>query len=137
MDLMAFYNTLLPMVTGNLNASNVAAIVITGLCVVFLGLIILILFVWAYGKFFSRKKEPKGPAAETPKAEPAKPVSTVSRAEPASDDDEIIAVIAAAVAAMSEADGKNYRLRSVRAAKNRSSRSAWSLAGLQNNTNPF
>ena len=56
MDLMALYNTLFPM-TENLNASFVTAVVITGLCVVFLGLVILILFVWAFGKIFSKKQK--------------------------------------------------------------------------------
>ena len=56
MDLMALYNTLFPM-TENLNASFVTAVVITGLCVVFLSLVILILFVWAFGKLFFRKQK--------------------------------------------------------------------------------
>lgn len=135
MDLMALYNTLFPM-TENLNASFVTAVVITGLCVVFLGLVILILFVWAFGKLFSRKKKKPEAAPDIPKAEPVK-VKPVNTAPSSADDDEIIAVIAAAVAAMGKADGKTYRIKSVRADKNRSSRSAWSLAGLQNNTNPF
>ena len=52
-------------------------------------------------------------------------------------EDEIIAVISAAVASMGQADGKNYRVKSVKAVKNRPSRSAWSLAGVQNDTMPF
>ena len=69
--------------------------------------------------------------------EPVKTTKPVNIVPSAADDDEIIAVIAAAVAAMGKADGKTYRIKSVRADKNRSSRSTWSLAGLQNNTNPF
>ena len=52
-------------------------------------------------------------------------------------EDEIIAVISAAVASMGQADGKNSRVKSVKAVKNRPSRSAWSLAGVQNDTMPF
>ena len=48
-----------------------------------------------------------------------------------------LAVISAAVAAMGASDGKTYKLRSVRTVKNKPSRSAWSLAGIQNDTNPF
>lgn len=136
MDLMALYNTLFPM-TENLNASFVTAVVITGLCVVFLSLVILILFVWAFGKLFFRKQKKPGAVPDIPKAEPVKTTKPVNTAPSSADDDEIIAVIAAAVAAMGKADGKTYRIKSVRADKNRSSRSAWSLAGLQNNTNPF
>ena len=136
MDLMALYNTLFPM-TENLNASFVTAVVITGLCVVFLGLVILILFVWAFGKLFSRKQKKPEAVPDIPKAEPVKTAKPVDTAPSSADDDEIIAVIAAAVDAMGKADGKTYRIKSVRADKNRSSRSAWSLAGLQNNTNPF
>jgi sodium pump decarboxylase gamma subunit len=141
MDLMALFTALLPMAktidTGS--ASDVTAVVITGLSVVFLGLIILIIFVWALGKVFTRKKKPAETVKETPKAEikNSEAVNVSSFAQDSSDDDEIIAVIAAAVAAMGRADGKTYKLKSVRAANTRSSRSAWSLAGLQNNTNPF
>ena len=45
MDLTALYS-----MAEKLEISYVTAVVITGLSVVFLGLVILILFVWAFGK---------------------------------------------------------------------------------------
>lgn len=142
MDLTTFYNTLLPLAEKSfLGASDVAAIVITGLCVVFCGLIILILFVWAFGKIFSMKNKSAKAAPEPPKAEVQKAaqVKTVPKTAPNSDsnEDEIIAVISAAIAAMSAEDGKTYKLKSVKAADIKPSRSAWALAGRQFNTNPF
>lgn len=121
-----------------LELSYVIAVVITGLSVVFLGLIILILFVWAFGKIFtaveknSSKKKPQQ-VTEEEKFVPIRPISPKS----SNNQDEIVAVIAAAVAAMGQADGKTYRVKSVRAVKNRPTRSAWALAGIQNETTPF
>ncbi len=122
-------------------SSYVWAVVFTGLSVVFLGLIILILFVWLMGKIFtigkSKKKEAPKQAAPVQTAKAPAPAKNAAAAS--SDDDEVIAVIAAAVAMMGQADGKNYRVRSVKAAGagGRASRSAWAMAGLQNNTRPF
>ncbi len=139
MDLMNLFGltgkTLIP-AAEEMTLSYVTAVVITGLSVVFLGLIILILFVWAFGKIFSRKKaEPA--KAEEPAA--VKPVAAVAPAASKADDnqDEVIVVISAAVAAMGASEGKTYKLRSVKAVKNKPSRSAWSMAGIQNDTTPF
>lgn len=126
--------TLIPM-TENMSLSYVTAVVITGLSVVFLSLIILIIFVSAYGKFFSRKNaKPVKVNTETV----PKPVAAVA-VKPQTDDnqDEVVAVIAAAVAAMGASEGKTYRMKSVRAINNKPSRSAWSMAGIQNDTTPF
>lgn len=139
MDLMFLKNIVSNSLTPaaeDMTLSYVTAVVITGLTVVFLGLVILILFVWAFGKIFSMKKKTSSPEPQKTVAKPVvapKPVV----AENNTDDDEIIAVISAAVAAMGEAEGKTYKLKSVRAVKNKPSRSAWSLAGIQNDTNPF
>ena len=138
MDLMTTCSligkTLTPMAE-DMTLSYVTAVVITGLTVVFLGLIILILFVWAFGKIFSRKKKP---AVQEKPVETAKPAAApVSIPKTDDNQDEIIAVISAAVAAMGASDGKTYKLRSVRTVKNKPSRSAWALAGIQNDTNPF
>ena len=147
MDLMNLYSmaeNIVQAVTDEKGFSYVWAVVFTGLSVVFLALVILILFVWIMGKIFSaidksKKKKSEAskaaaPAAKTPAKAPAQAAKAVVSQ---GDDDEIIAVISAAVAAMGEAEGKTYRLRSVRASGNRSSRSAWSMAGLQNDTMPF
>lgn len=135
-------SNLLAMVESVVSAEGynyVWAVVITGLVVVFLGLVILIAFVWLMGKFFSMGSDKKKITAEQPK--PIVPVKTVPVKAAVNtntaDDDEVIAVIAAAVAAMGQADGKVYKVKSVRAVKNRASRSAWAMAGLQQNTAPF
>ncbi len=122
--------------------SYVWAVVITGLSVVFLGLIILILFVWLMGKTFTAiENRDKSKAPAEIKAEKPQPIVAPvkqSSVKPASkSEDEIIAVIAAAVAAMGEADGKKYKLKSVKAVRNKASRPAWSVAGLQSDTAPF
>lgn len=135
MDLMNLFSKTLIPAAEEMTLSYVTAVVITGLTVVFLGLIILILFVWAFGKIFTRKKSE--PAQTKPAAvpKPAAPVAQKPKAD--ENQDEVIAVIAAAVAAMGESEGKNYKLKSVKAVKNKPSRSAWSMAGIQNDTTPF
>ena len=136
-------SNLLPMVESVVSAegySYVWAVVITGLAVVFSALIILIAFVWLMGKFFSMGNNKKKISAEpVTAAKPVTPVPvrTVNTNTATADDDEIIAVISAAVAAMGQAEGKTYRVKSVRAVNNRASRSAWAMAGLQQNTAPF
>lgn len=121
----------------DMNAEFVAAVVITGLVVVFIGLILLILFVSGLGKLFTIKKKDKKSekvVVKTPvQAEPAAP------AVPADGgiEGEVVAVIAAAVAAMSAESGKKLVIRGIRAANNPQRRNVWAYAGLQDNTRPF
>lgn len=119
--------------------SYVFAVVITGLVVVFLGLILLIAFISIVGKFFTMLDNKK-------KAEinqNSDNANTISKNAPIfsssnDDDDEVIAVISAAVAMMSAADNTTYKIKSVRAAApTSSSRNAWAMAGLKETTNPF
>ena len=123
--------------------SYVIAVVITGLVVVFLGLVLLIAFISIIGAIF-KKLNQKGTApakANAPAA--ARPVpkivsQPVAVAASDTDNDEIIAVISAAVAMMSAAEGKNYRVRSVRAVSSKATvGNAWALAGLRESTDPF
>lgn len=121
----------------------VFAVVITGLVVVFAALILLIIFISALGKLFeaSANKKKSKELAEI-KPEPVKAVSQPSAPQPEeiaeeTDDDEIIAVISAAVAMMAASENKTYRIKSVKAVKNGSSRNAWAMAGIRENTNPF
>lgn len=123
--------------------SSVGIITITGILVVFLILAILILVFWAMGQFFKVMDKRKVKKAEAAKAaaEAAKPVVPAPVVEEVveddvTDDDEIIAVISAAIAAYSEADGKQYEIRSIKRKDSRT-RSAWSLAGIGDNTRPF
>lgn len=117
--------------------SYVIAVVITGLVVVFLGLVLLIAFITLVGKIF--EKIDKAKAANTAEALPAPVIQAAPAVQVAAGDgDEIIAVISAAVAMMSAADGKPYRIRSVKPAGGKgSSRSAWAAAGLRDYTDPF
>ena len=141
------------------------AVVITGLVVVFLALILLIFFVWLFGKIITkieksriplminefkakraRKHEEKAQKnnpkfSHQEKNEPKSAVHTESSvtAIPDSNDDEITAVISAAVAMMSANDGKNYKVKSIKSSRNKkhSGVSAWGSAGQRENTQPF
>lgn len=127
----------------DLGAGTVASVVITGLVVVFIGLVLLILLVSIYGKIFdvinnraARKAEEAKKAAEAAKAA-AKP-EPVKVAAPVVEDgieEETVAVIMAAISAMSSAEGKKLVLKSVKTAKPQ--RPAWSTAGIIDNTRPF
>ena len=126
------------------NIDKMWATLITGLVVVFLILIILVAFLWVMGKLLNLniKKKPKAAkAAAAPAAAPAAPVPAAPAPAPIEeyddeDDSEIIAVIAAAIAAYGESEGKQYRIASVRK-RDRSQRSSWSAAGINENTRPF
>lgn len=121
--------------------SYVIAVVITGLVVVFLGLVLLIAFISAIGAIFKKidQKKAAAKAAEAAEKPAEAPKAAVQPAAVSnSDSDEVIAVISAAVAMMSAADGTSYRIKSVKAAaQNGPSRSAWAMAGLRETTNPF
>ena len=121
----------------------VFAVVITGLVVVFLGLVLLIAFISLIGAIFKKMNQSKSPApkADAPAAKPVPKVQTQPVSKPVQtyeDNDEIIAVISAAVAMMSASEGKNYRIKSVRAASSKgSSGNAWASAALREATRPF
>lgn len=127
----------------DLGAGTVASVVITGIVVVFIGLVLLILLVSIYGKIFdvinnraARKAEEAKKAAEAAKAA-AKP-EPVKVAAPVVEDgieEETVAVIMAAISAMSSVEGKKLVLKSVKTAKPQ--RPAWSTAGIIDNTRPF
>ena len=127
----------------DLGAGTVASVVITGIVVVFIGLVLIILLVSIYGKIFdvinnraARKAEEAKKAAEAEKAA-AKP-EPVKVAAPVVEDgieEETVAVIMAAISAMSSAEGKKLVLKSVKTAKPQ--RPAWSTAGIIDNTRPF
>ncbi len=113
---------------------------VTGLVVVFLILALLVFFLWLMGKIMTIKKKPKDPpkAEEIKTASPAPAPQAEENAEIAEyeDDDEIIAVISAAIAAYGESEGKQYRIASVKR-KEKALRSNWSAAGISENTRPF
>lgn len=101
-------------------------VTVIGLLVVFTGLALLIVILMLMAQFFKAfgksqqkraeakqvRREAKKPAEEKPAVAPAAPVETVE-AEEVVDDTELIAVIAAAIAAY-EPDGKKLVVRRVR-----------------------
>lgn len=120
---------------------SVGIITITGILVVFLILAILIIFFLLMGTIFksidkSRAAKKEAMKAETP-APAAAPVVEESLAdeEELDNDDEIVAVISAAIAAYEGDSG--YTIKSISRHTDRRTRSAWSLAGIGKNMSHF
>ncbi len=133
--------TLFSLLAMQIKLSKVFAVVITGLIVVFIGLIILILFVNLFGSIMQKtnKQEKKKEEIELKTApEISADTETVS-SDSSDDEDETVAAIAAAVAYLSLKDGKNYKIKSIKKAsgKNLSGGSVWGSAGQRENTRPF
>lgn len=128
----------------NIDFTLAGAVIITGLIVVFIALVGLWLIVWLFGKLFvtvgssSKPSQPKKQApTQTKSAAQTAPSNTAVKNAMVIEDgisDEVVAVIAAAVAAMGSAAG-GFAVRSVRRVKE--ARSAWTTAGLAQNTQPF
>lgn len=131
-----------------MEGSYVASVVLTGLAVVFLALLLLIFVFKLFGLIFSRKPKPKKvKKAKAVKQEQEVKQNTLpavaakveeSAITPPENDgisEEIIAVISAAIAAISASSGKKLKLMSVKASG--SSRKLWAQAGLNDNTRPF
>ena len=117
---------------------SVGIITLTGILVVFFILAILIFLFWALGKTFQTIDKNRAAKAEAAKkaAAPA-PAATVEEiVEEDDNDDEIMAVISAAIAAYAEEEGTSYTIRDVKK-RDKRARSAWSLAGIGENTRPF
>lgn len=140
----------------NVSAANqidwglVGSTVVTGLVVVFLILAVLVLFLTLFGVIFkainnSRDKKAQlkqvthQQAANTRIPEAHVPLVPDDGGDDddyiEEDDDEIIAVIAAAIAAYGAAEGKQYRIASIK--RPRSARSGWSSAGIADNMRGF
>ncbi|WP_294489461.1 OadG family transporter subunit [uncultured Ruminococcus sp.] len=133
----------------DLGGETIASVVITGISVVFIGLIILILLVTLYGKIFEginksaeAKAKAKAEAEAKAKAVEAKAEVKAAPAAPAPApvvedgiEEEVVAAIMGALSAMYAGSGKKPVLKGVKAAKPR--RSAWSAAGVMENTRPF
>ena len=113
----------------NINWTETWSVVLVGLVVVFSVLLILVAICWVMGKIFSALTGGKNGGAQAgKKSEAASPVVEDGIS------DEIVAAISAAVACMM-GSGKPFALKSVRRAKE--TRSAWSAAGIAENTRPF
>ena len=117
------------------NMDMVWSTVGTGLAVVFSILVILVLILTLMGKIMGgtgkkKKDEPEPVAMVVPVVSPDSEITDDY------DDEELIAVISAAVAAYGETEGKQYRVIGVRK-KEKALRSGWSSAGIVDNTRPF
>lgn len=122
----------------------IGSTVVTGLVIVFLILAILVLFLWLFGKIFKVINDAGNKKAQLKQVTPQQAANTRTPVSPApepeddyieEDDDEIIAVIAAAIAAYGAAEGKQYRIASIK--RPRSARSGWSSAGIADNMRGF
>lgn len=113
----------------------IGSTVVTGIVVVFLILAILVGFLSLMGMILGGRKKSAPPALAAEKPAAAVPVvnQIEDEAEDDADDAEIIAVISAAIAAYGEAEGKQYRIASVKK-RDRAVRSGWSAAGIAENT---
>lgn len=125
----------------NLSSGTVSSVVITGIVVVFIGLILLILFVSIYGKIFelieNKKAKKNNEKLNSVNPAPVKVVEKPTSALVVEDgiDEEVVAVITAAIAAMSAKSGKKMMLKSIKNTK--PARPAWANAGIVENTRPF
>ena len=124
-----------------------AVITCSGILVVFVILLLLIFIFYAYGgiiRAFTASKEKKAAAKKaaeaSAKAQEAAASPTPAAQSPQTQDGEIpgeiIAVIAAAVAAMS--NGKKLAVKKIsRSQRQTGGRSAWAASGIYENTRPF
>lgn len=140
--------------TEKLTGTEIVSMTLIGLAVVFCALLVLVVFLYCSGSIFkkndakqpaTKKAVPPAPAkkksAEAKKSAPAKktaPAKPAAASAAAGEDEEVIAVIMAAIAAMGAAEGKQYALRSVRqVTRGGSGRSVWAQAGIMDATRPF
>ena len=125
----------------NLSSGTVSSVVITGIVVVFIGLILLILFVSIYGKIFelieNKKAKKNNEKLNSVNPAPVKVAEKPTSAPVVEDgiDEEVVAVITAAIATMSVKSGKKMVLKSIKNTK--PARPAWANAGIVENTRPF
>ncbi|MBP3435694.1 MAG: OadG family protein [Clostridia bacterium] len=119
---------------GNLLA-DAGMTVLIGVVVVFGVLLVLTFVFWLFG-VVARAGSHK-PAATKPAPAP-KPIKQPAPA-PAVDDgvpEEVVAVIAAAIAAMSDG-ATRYAVRRISPARSQGARPVWAAAGIADNTQPF
>ena len=122
---------------------SVGILALTGILVVFLILAILIFFFWLMGTIFKavdKSRAEKKASVEAAKVDAPAPVVEAAPAAEAADeenDEELIAVITAAIAAYEESG--DFTIKSVRKRgdKNPQARSAWSMAGLNGSMRQF
>lgn len=122
---------------------SVGIITLTGILVVFFILAILIFMFWLMGTVFQnidKSQKAKAEAAKKAAVQTAAPAPAPAPVEEAVEEEdseeEIMAVISAAIAAYAEEEGTSYTIRDVKR-RDKRARSAWSIAGIGENTRPF
>lgn len=139
-----------------LDADEYLGVTFAGLGIVIAALALLVVVIYMFGRIFDgldgaqQRKGTKAAADKAPKTAktapapvkaPPAPEKTAPASAPvqaAEDDDEVIAVISAVVAMMSEADGTTYRVKSVKPVQSGfGGRSAWAMDGRRSNVAPF
>lgn len=118
------------------NISGMWATVITGIVVVFLILAILIFLLYIISFFCNLGTKKKTDKPAEVKQEPAPAPAPAEIIEEDENDDEIIAVISAAIASYGADDGKNYVIKKIKRSE-KQPRSSWGNAGVNENTRPF
>jgi len=118
------------------NLSGMWAAVITGLVVVFLILALLIAFLSLIGLFSKIGDRKKVDLPFEDEKEPVLQQVIAETEEQDENDEEIIAVISAAIAAYSQQDGKAYTIKKIKRSE-KQPRSSWGNAGVIENTRPF
>lgn len=115
----------------------VFATVVTGIIVVFIILILLIFILVLMGKLIAKGDKTTEVIAEKKESE-AVAVRTVDfmKEQVTGGEHEIIAVISAAIAAISENEGKNYNITNIKK-KEPAVRSNWAKAGISESMNSF
>lgn len=113
---------------------NAGMTVLIGVVVVFAVLLILTFVFWLFGKVAGAGANAATEAKPAPKAvpAPAAPAPVVEDGIP----EEVVAVIAAAVAAMSDGNTR-FAVRRISASRPSGMRPVWAAAGLAENTRPF
>lgn len=124
-----------------------AVITCSGILIVFMILLLLIFIFYAYGGIFraatgAKEKKLAAQKAAVEAARASRPAPAKEPSPQPVDDGavpgEIIAVIAAAVAVISEKSGKKLAVKKIsRANRQAGSRSAWAASGIYENTRPF
>ena len=110
--------------------------VMIGLVVVFAVLIVLTFVFWVFGKVVGGKEEkPTTTATPAVSVAPKTPIVSAPIAENGVTD-EVVAVISAAIAAMSDSN-TTYVVRRIRPAAAQGVRPVWAVAGIADNTRPF
>ena len=108
---------------------------ISGIVFLILGLLIGLLYIISFFCNLGNKKKKDAKPDQTV-AQPAPAPAPVELIDEDENDDEVIAVISAAIAAYTAGDGKTYAIKRIKRAE-KQPRSSWGNAGVNENTRSF